>query len=552
MDKAKRLSLALLLILVFSIQVSGNEYYLYDLEKNKILVMGANESQFVEKMDLEKNPDMLAPGLTSDQYLALFGAAVKRDSKGKIIATGQGGRLIIISLATGRTQDMIELGYPPYCWTLSENHRHFFITYRPTPTEPLELLYYDLKEAKPIRLAGFASEITTLEVSRDGERLLAVIRKPGEKIFQMLSLKISEIKAGMSLSAVKSLTVGSGPENLYLLGGGRLAVVDCAQAQGVNRDSAGSIKLIDENDLTVVEERKFKPGKSFLQWFEDKKTLIAGIDESDKCRLYKVDQNGFRYYEIPTDRIDLKYLPDQDCLYILTEKNLRVIDYANSAIKTFSTDGDNTSPANYSFWRAPNSELAVIYCSKNGRAKFLDLKNNKIIGAVTCGRIGAKILNTILLNFKKAKTVVATNPSASRFYLLNCNTNDITVFNQKLERVAYLVPEERLMAMYQVENPSLQALVVTETRLYTIDHDKPALKPLYEFKTKTVPLLFLEEKDRIIFMTNQVLLVLDPATLEVRNCFYLFGDPGQKFSRLKPGEQRYFFIPTLEKIKGKN
>jgi hypothetical protein len=436
--------------------------------------------------------------------------------------------------------DLVELGYPPYHWTLSKNHRHFFISYRPSPSEPLELLHYDLVEAKTTRLATFADEVITLKVSQDGGRLLAIIRKPGETSFQLLSLNISDMKTGIALP------VGSNPENLYLLGNNRLAVADFGRAPGgAGRSSAGSIQLINENDLTVVEERKFKPNKSYLQWFENEKTLIAGIDENKKSRLYKVDQSGFRYYEIPTNWIDLKYLPDKDCLYILTDKNLRIIDYGNSSTKTFDTGGANDSPANYHFWRVPNSELAVIYCSKNGRAKFMDLKTHKIIRNVTCGRIGAKILHTLLLNFKATDTVVGANPGASRFYLLNRNTNDITVFDQKLERLTYLVPRERLLAMYQVQNPKLQTLVVTETKLYKIDDDKLVLQPLSEFKTKIVPTLFLEEKNRILLMTNQSLLVLDPATLEVKNCFYLFGDPSQKYSKLKPGEQRYYFIPTL-------
>ncbi|HEX3048624.1 MAG TPA: hypothetical protein VHY08_28000 [Bacillota bacterium] len=540
MPKIKWILLALLLALLLSLQVSGNEYYLYDLEKNKILVMGTDESQFLEKMDLEKNPDMLAQGLTSNQYLALFGAVVERDSKGKIVRIGQGGRLVIFDLNTGRTVDLVELGYPPYNWTLSKNHRHFFISYRPTPTEPLELLHYDLGEAKTTRLFSFADEVNTLKVSQDGERLMAVIRKRGETNFQLQSMNISDMKAGTALP------VGRYPENLYLLGNNRLAVVDCPQVSaGAGRSPAGSIQLINESNLTVVEERKFKPNKSYLQWFENEKTLIAGIDENAKSRLYKVDQSGFRYYEIPTDWIDLKYLPDKDCLYILTDKNLRVIDYGNSSTQTFDTGGANDSPAKYHFWRVPNSEWAVIFCSRNGRAKFMDLKTHKIIRNVTCGRIGAKILNTILLNFKATDTVVATNPGASRFYLLNRNTNDITVFDQKLERLSYLVPPEPLLAMYQVENPKPQTLVVTETKLYKIDDDKLELKPLLEFKTKIVPTLFMEEKNRILIMTNQSLLVLDPATLEVKNCFYLFGDPGQKYSKLKTGEQRYYFIPTL-------
>lgn len=267
-------------------------------------------------------------------------------------------------------------------------------------------------------------------------------------------------------------------------------------------------------------------------------------DDNKKSRCYKINRDGFRYYEIPKDWIDAEYFPPHDKLYILNENSLKVIDYQNSATWTVAT-GPNHSPEKFHFRHLPNSKLAMIYCYENGVIKFFDTGSNRLLSQVKCGRPGIKLLNAITLRSKPTETVITTNPKANRFYILNRATNDITVFDDKFKRLGFIVPPEPPLAMYQIQKPAFQTMVVTDRKIYQISEENLSLKPVYPFINPTEPKIFMEEDKRIIFMTTEELLVLDPATLTPVNTFRIYTTPAAQATKLKPGDQRYFFIEAL-------
>ncbi len=537
MFKLKSAGLMILLLLLSSGGVWANEYFLYDLEKNKILVMGNEETAFTERMDLEKNPDMLMRTKHPDRFLAVYAPRFQQDKQGRIIKYYQPGNLTIINLSTGRTEDLVELGYLPFMHAYTKDHRDFFMIYQGQPNGMPELLYYNTSALKSKKLTSFAKQIRLLEVSED-QKNLYIVTSPERDKYQLLTVNIA------SLEIKNSLTLDNHPDNLFVLGNDRIALID-THPKGSNSRTNGSVKLIDTQNNSIIEERKFTFVKGQFQWYSDVKTLIIITADKKMSRCYKLTREGFRYYQIPDEWIDYSYLAAKDLLYILTTDSLKVIDYKNSATRMVNTEGPNDDPENYHFYHLPNSNWAIIYCVKTGDVKFFDIQNNKIVKKVNCGRTGIKILKTLLMSMDDTGTVVTINQSATRFYILNRATNDITVFDESFKRITYIVPREPLLAMYQVRQPNLETIVITEKGVYRINEQDATLAPIYQFISLSQPAFFQEEAKRIILMTNQELLVIDPVSFTIKNKFDLFIGANEKYTRLKPGDQRYYFIRPL-------
>jgi hypothetical protein len=535
----KSLSLTILLLSLISSGVGAKEYFLYDLEKNKILVMGDQETVFTERTDLEKNPDMMMQTSIPNKYLAIHLPGYEQDKQGRIVKYFQPGQLIVIDLNTGRTEDLVELGYPPFIRAGTRDRRHFFIVYQSKPDGMPELLHYNTAEMKSEKLTAFAKQVKLIELS-DDQKQLYLVTAPDQSNpnYQLLTVNYAP------LEVKNTLTIENNPVSLYVLGNDRIVLVD-TNPKVSNSSSNGSVKLIDTKNNTIIEERKFKFQKSRIQWFGEEKTLILIAEDNKKSRCYKINNDGFRYYEIPDNWIESYYFTKQDILYILTQENLKVIEYQNSATRIVDTDGPNNDPENFHLYYLPNSNFAIIYCFKNGVVKFLDITKNKIIKKVNCGRTGIKFLNALLLSKEDTNTVVTTNQSASKFFILNRATSDITVFNDSFKRLGFIVPSEPPLAMYQIKLPVLQTVVVTEKKIYKINDQDLTLIPVYQFKGKSEPALFMDEPKRVILMTNLELIVLDPGSLAVKNSFYLYIGPNEKYTKLKPGERRYYFIHSL-------
>jgi hypothetical protein len=526
----------LLLLLFTTGGVWGHDYFLYDLEKNKILVMGDRESAFTERMDLGKNPDMMMRTNNPHRYLAVFSPRYEQDKRGKIIRYFQPSQLITVDLQTGRTEDLVELGYLPLLHTYTPDRSHFFITYRPKPEGLPELLHYDIAAMKSEKFQ-LQQPIKILEVSNDQKQLYLVTDSAKESPAQLLTFNYGP------LAVKNTLPLENNPVGFYVLENGRVIMIEVNSKTPASISNA-SIKLIDTNNNTILEERRFQFLKSQLQWYSTEKTLILIADDNQKSRCYKITSDGFRYYEIPGDWIEAEYSPPQDTLYILNENNLKVIDYQNSATWTIAT-GVNRSSQNYHVRLLPHSKLAVIYCYENGLIKFLDTGAKKMLSQVKCGRPGIKFLNAITFNAKQTATVITTNQKANRFFILNRATNDITVFDDKFKRLGFIIPPEPPLNMYQIEKPELRTMLVTEQKIYQINDQNLTLKPVHPLTGPSEPRLFAEEDNRVIFMTNREILVLDPATLAPKNAFRLYTSPNAQFTKLKTGDQRYFFIQAL-------
>jgi hypothetical protein len=496
--------------------------------------MDEGESGFTERMDLGKNPDMMMRTSNPNIYLAVFAPRYEQDKKGRIIRYYQPSQLIIVDLKTGRTEDLVELGYLPMLHTYTPDRSHFFITYRAKPDGPTELLHYDITAMKSEKYTQLKQSVKILDISNDQKQLCLVTAAENNTPAQFMTFTDSP------LTVKSTLPLESNPANFYLLGNGRAALIETYGKNGSN----ASVKLIDVTGNTIVEERRFKFTDSKVQWFPAEKTLILIANDNRKNRCYKINHEGFRYYEIPEGWIDAEYYPSQDILYILNEESLKIIDYQNSATWTVAT-GPNNSPENFHFHHLPNSKLAMIYCYENGVIKFYNTETQKVMAQVKCGRPGIKFLNAIVLSSKSTETVITTSQKADRFFILNRATYDITVFDDKFKRLGFIIPPEPPLAMVQVEKPQLKTVLITGKKIYQVNEQNLTLKPVYQFAAPAEPKIFIEEDKRIIFMTTREMLVLDPVTLTPKNTFRLYTAPDAKFTKLKSGEQRYFFIKTL-------
>ena len=96
-------ALFVLMLMVTTTVWGEGEYFLYDLEKNRILVMNPGEAGFSTGLSLEKNPELMM-NTGDDHYLALFAPLVTTDKQGRITAYHRPGQLILFNAGSGRTQ----------------------------------------------------------------------------------------------------------------------------------------------------------------------------------------------------------------------------------------------------------------------------------------------------------------------------------------------------------------------------------------------------------------------------------------------------------------
>ncbi len=521
------------------------EYFLYDHEKNVILNVKDNlKAETIKTIGLNKNPNMMMATGISEQYLAVFDSQKIGGEKGETFY--EPGKIIIFNAKVDRTNDFLEIGFAPYQWVYTKDRLHFFIAYYPSPKkEAVEFLHYDFKEQKATKIQGIACEIVDLQLTYDENALLAIIDS-GKSVRELLKFQITPFQ-------LKSrLEIGARTERLYTLGPDRVALISINK-QRSRKSKPGTIKIIDTFANAVVEERKLFYPNTGAYWYENSRSLFVtnGILNNGlmEGRIYRITGGGIRQHQISRPWAGFSFLPDQGRLYILNDTTLTLIDYPNNFSRTYKIDGPNYYPGqfHYFFQRLPQTDLAIIACFEKGYLKFYDLENNLVLKSVKCGRSGKRFINSI--TFKgdlQSKTAVTTNQWQSRFYVLNRATQDITVYDQEYDLEKYLVPQEPPLAMFQINQPNLYTLVVTTDGLYKIDEENVNLVQVADFSMKISQVHYFEEKDGVIFLyTNGFLMVLESENIQVKHCFYLYGDPSEKYTKLNNNERRFYFIPEL-------
>lgn len=550
----------LTLMLLFETNAFGADYFLHDKETNKILFMGKNDPGFIEKIDMEKTPDFMMATDNPDVYLAIFTPENEKKSK-----MPQKGQLIIFDIAKGRTEDPVELGYAPFRWVYSNDRRNFFISYKPTPdAASLELLHYNITERTTEKLGDLANEINQLILSKDETKLYALVpgikkkKEPGK----ILVLNSSP------LTLLNTIPVNVNPDALFVIGSERLVIID---ADIRIWKKPGALRIINSSDYSIIEEKEFPPPYNIYNYFNpntDTLITIASLPASQKSYIYKISPYDLLVNEIESKLLDYRYIEDKNRLYLLTAKDLQMLDYNTNQLTVCDTGSNHYDVYPYQINLIPGSDMAALYCPAGGKVKFIDLNQNSLIASAVYGRSGAKVGNfmtnlmvSLLISgatayssggsyysyyyvdvFRNGVNVAVDN---SKYYVLRAATRDITVFDDGFESPSYIVPPENPLIMFQINHPTTQTLLVTKEKIYQIISEDLTLKPIIAFSKKASNCLLLEEEHRLVVMTDQELLVIDSPTFEVKNKFELFGNPDQEYNRIKPGEQRYHYIPTL-------
>lgn len=540
------------IITFFASIVYSREYFLYDAEKSKILYMGEKDTVFTETMDFEKNPNLIMKTSDPNKYLAIYAPEDNSKLTDKKDKESNPGQLIIFNIATGRTEDLVELGFWPYRWNYTKDHKHFFITYKPTPdSKSMEMLHYSVEEKKSEKISIPASEVSNLSFNYDESKLYAVANravnsKKDEMISDLLIITYSPLTIASTMHFDQKIL------GLYILSQDRIALLNLD-----SKHKAKSLTLISTQDYSIIQEQKLKMIYSWTSWFDKEHVLIVGgfetrnilfglVGQGEFC---KVTANEIKFITPAAPWVDFEYLPEKDCLYILSQRHMEVIDFKASTRNKFDTDFNTYFDHNgnchfYQLYRLPDSNLAAIYCSSNSEVKFYDLTANKLIKKVNCGRSGGKKILSSIFEIN-TKTTITTNQDSSQYYVLNRATKDITVLDKEFNKPSYIVPREELIGMYQITKPTRRTLVTTGNTVYVIKETETALEPIYNFQVETKETSLYAEEGRLILISDKELLVIDSETLKITNHISLYGDPNEKYTKLQPGARRYYFIRSL-------
>lgn len=523
----------------------SREYYLYDHEQNVILNVNDNsKTELIKSIGLTKNPDLMMAIGIPHRYLAIFNSI--QIGKEKERTFYQPGKIVIFDAKVGRSEDLVEIGFAPYQWVYTKDRLHFFIAYYLSPKkEAVEILHYDFNEKKVERISGINGNLIDLQITYDEDALLAIVdSKDSVRKLDRIQISPFQFKSGFE--------IGAGAERIYILGPDRAALININKKRS-RKYGSGVIKIIDTYGNALVEERTLFHPNIAVFWHEENRSLFVtngllsnGLMEG---RLYKVTGAGIRQHQIPSPWAGFNYQLEQDRVYVLNDTSLTLIDYPNNFSRTFKLDGPNYYPAQFSYYfqRLFQTNLAIIACFEKGYLKFYDLEKNQVLKSVKCGRTEKRVINKLTFRGdRRSETALTTNEQQTRFYVLNRATQDITVYNHEFNVEKYIIPEEQPLAIFQITQPSLKTLAVTAKGLHRVDEDNLSLVPVTTFASEISKVYYLEEKEGLLFLyTDSFLMIIESEDLQVKHCFYLYGDPDQKYTKLSNSERRYYFIPEM-------
>ncbi len=543
MKKIKLLMvLALLSVILLSTLADAHVYFLYDAEKSKILYMGENETAFTEKIDFEKNPDRIMQTGDPNKFLAIYAPEDNSEIKGKKAKESIPGQLIIFNIETGRTEDLVELGFAPFQWTYSKDFQHFYISYKATPgSNSMELLHYYVSEQKTEKLSDFASNIFDLALSNDESKLYVLTDRTVKiskvkKFSDLLTLSCSPLAVINTLSLDKEIL------NMHILSNDRLVLLNLDRKR-----KEKSLMLINPENNETIAEQKLKLVQTYYSWHKDERVLIVGDFEFQKSyrgQLCKVTADGIKAINPAKPWFGYEYIPERDCLYLLSRYALEVVDFKNSTQELIETGNNLSSHYYYQLYHIPDSSLLTIYSYEDSMVKFIDLDGNMLLKKVNCGKSGGKKLLASLFSIL-SETVITTNEEKSRLYILNRATKDITVLDRELNNLDFIAPPEPPIGMCQIKKPVLQTIVTSGTKVYHLDEDSMQFEVVDEFSQPTKETYFYQDGNRLILISDKELAVINTETWQVENKFLIFGDPNEKYTKIQPGSRRYYFIRTL-------
>jgi hypothetical protein len=318
LKKLKITLFVLLIVFTFPSLTWGAEHFLFDAEENKILFMDEDDLTFTKTIDMEKVPDLLMKTADPDKYLAIYGPEKAKDDEeqknffANLFSTdkasdkkqGIAGRLILFNVKTGRTEDLVDVGFAPFNWEYTEDRQRFFITYQVSEEEDsgFELLQYNIPEmtCSTIELPSLTKRVEQIVVSQELNRLYLLLDNEdrtgtkNQKIIgqpQLVTVNIKDFKVE------DSTALDSAPLNLRLLDNNK-GVLTCqdweiktyyvnGQARRYIDLGEGSITLLDLKTQKPLEKYKVQVGDINI------KSCLIGVDGDRSHRIRLPHYNGF-------------------------------------------------------------------------------------------------------------------------------------------------------------------------------------------------------------------------------------------------------------------
>jgi hypothetical protein len=575
----------LLLAFLITAQVFADDYFLYDAEGQKILFMGGKSTEFVEKLDMDKNPDYLMPTHNPDKFLAIYLPEITEGKRGifgnkKEEDIVKAGELILFNVATGRTEDLIQLGFSPFNYEYTEDHRHFVITYRTGRADDstFEILYYNIPEQKSqkLTLPKWTKVVNQIVISPQSEQILLLLDNKKRKLtikesksgygsfgkisgspeLVTLSFQPLAVKNELALESCPLWMYSITPERAVLICQNYLNISDAKDRSG-DYIGAGTIRLLNPKDHSIIKDYKTYPANIYHHWYEKDKVLIlnyyateSGLRKDLREIYMKIDTASTMSNEFTIPTGNFEYLGDKNCLYVITEDNLTVIDYKTGDTIPCETGSNSSAGGYYEFLRVPDTDVAAIYKFEKSSVKFFDLNENRIIKKVICGRGLLKALNSMYRGFlgrsTGTETTISVSPDKSKFFIYNRLSDDVTVYDQNYEKQAFIsVKNDTCLGMYWVQKPALQTILIGKKKIYKLDYDNNMLIPLYTFAKGIAAAYLFSDETRSMVLSDNEIVVLDSKNLEVKNNFKLFIEKKEPDMKLQPGDQQYYFIPNL-------
>jgi hypothetical protein len=575
----------LLLVLFITAQVFAEDYFLYDAEGQKILFMGGKSTEFVEKLEMNKNPDYLMPTNDPDRFLTIYLPEITEGARGffgkKEADIEKAGELVLFNVATGRTEDLIQLGFSPFTYDYTEDHKHFVISYRTARTDDstFEVLYYNIQEKKSqkLTLPKWTKAVNQITVSPEKEQISLLLdnkkrrlttkeskssfgafgKVSGNPELMVVSFSPLEVKKELTLESCPLWMFNITPERAVILCQNYLDITDAKDRSG-DHIGAGTIKIINLKDYSTINEYKtYADYNIYRHWHDKDKVLIlnyftseSGLRRDIREIYLKIDATNAVLNEFENPTGNFEYLADKNRLYVITEENLTVIDYKSGDVIPCETGSNSSTGGYYEFMRVPDTDIAVIYKFEKSAVKFFDLNENRLIKKVTCGRGLFKALNSMYRGFvgrsTGTETTISVSPDKSKFFIYNKLSDDITVYDQSYEKKAFIaVKNDTCLGMYLISKPALQTVVIGKKKIYKLDYDNNVLTPIYTFAKGIEAAYLFSDETRSIVLSDKEIIVLDSGTLEIKNNFTMFVEKKEPHMKLKTGEQRYYFIPNL-------
>lgn len=582
----KKLTLRIFTFMLFIVflwpsMAFASEYFLFDAEENKILFMDEDDLNFTEKMDLEKVPDLLMKTSDPDKYLAIYGPEKSEDgTESNLLANlfkktnekraSIAGRLILFNVKTGRTEDVVDIGYAPFNWEYTEDRRHFFITYRVSAEKDsgFELLHYNIPEmtCQTVELPASTVKVNQIAINQELGQVYLLLDNVDRIDFSRNKQKISgqpqllTVNIG-DLQVKASTPLDNPPLSLRLLSKDR-GVLICqdwkvnvyfsnGQFKRYLELGEGSVVFMDLQEQKPLEKYDVDKRSIYWQWFPEDKVYIIHYETPESglktnSHFLKITKDGVESKVLTEEVLDFDYYPEEDKLYILHKDKLSWIDYQTKQMVTYHTGSNLYKKSPYSFRKLPDSDLALIYSVRDGKVKFYDLKRNKVERKVLSGRTWGKVaylFRTMLSRPQDALTRVSTNADLTRFYVYNRMSNDITVYDRSFRPQKYIVTPEPALGIYQITKPTLKTLVFTGKKIYELVDQE--LKLVHSFEKKTDRIAVVGEENRVMIVSETELLVLHPDSLQTETRIKFFVGRDEKYTKLKAGDQRFYFIETL-------